>query len=42
MSMLVGLVRPTSGDALVFGKNILTDMVRLFILFCMHAHYDIA
>ncbi|KAG8371966.1 hypothetical protein BUALT_Bualt12G0017800 [Buddleja alternifolia] len=26
MSMLVGLVRPTSGDALVFGKNILTDM----------------
>ncbi|KAL0453116.1 UNVERIFIED_CONTAM: ABC transporter A family member 1 [Sesamum latifolium] len=28
MSMLVGLVRPTSGDALVFGKNILTDMVK--------------
>ncbi|KAL0339674.1 UNVERIFIED_CONTAM: ABC transporter A family member 1 [Sesamum radiatum] len=27
MSMLVGLVRPTSGDALVFGKNILTDML---------------
>ncbi|KAK4485446.1 hypothetical protein RD792_008087, partial [Penstemon davidsonii] len=26
ISMLVGLVRPTSGDALVFGKNILTDM----------------
>ncbi|KAL6530473.1 Phospholipid-transporting ATPase abca1 [Orobanche minor] len=26
MSMLVGLVRPTSGDALVFGKNILIDM----------------
>lgn len=25
--MLVGLVPPTSGDALVFGKNINTDMV---------------
>ncbi|CAN6577001.1 unnamed protein product [Malus baccata var. baccata] len=26
ISMLVGLLRPTSGDALVFGKNIVTDM----------------
>ncbi|XP_058204040.1 ABC transporter A family member 1 isoform X3 [Rhododendron vialii] len=26
ISMLVGLLRPSSGDALVFGKNILTDM----------------
>lgn len=26
ISMLVGLLRPTSGDALIFGKNILTDM----------------
>lgn len=26
ISMLVGLLTPTSGDALVFGKNILTDM----------------
>ena len=25
--MLVGLLPPTSGDALVFGKNIITDMV---------------
>lgn len=27
ISMLVGLLPPTSGDALVFGKNILTDIV---------------
>ncbi|WCJ33447.1 ATP-binding cassette sub-family A member 2 [Euphorbia peplus] len=26
ISMLVGLLAPTSGDALMFGKNILTDM----------------
>ncbi|XP_050384664.1 ABC transporter A family member 1 isoform X2 [Argentina anserina] len=26
ISMLVGLLRPTSGDAVVFGKNIITDM----------------
>ncbi|KAL6272895.1 hypothetical protein ACE6H2_023587 [Prunus campanulata] len=26
ISMLVGLLRPTSGDALVFGKNIITEM----------------
>ncbi|PRQ44758.1 putative ABC transporter, P-loop containing nucleoside triphosphate hydrolase [Rosa chinensis] len=26
ISMLVGLLRPTSGDAMVFGKNIMTDM----------------
>lgn len=26
ISMLVGLLPPTSGDALIFGKNILTDM----------------
>ncbi|KAL6133968.1 hypothetical protein ACLB2K_066201 [Fragaria x ananassa] len=26
ISMLVGLLRPTSGDAMVFGKNITTDM----------------
>ncbi|CAH9079387.1 unnamed protein product [Cuscuta epithymum] len=26
LSMLVGLLRPTSGDALIYGKNILTDM----------------
>ncbi|XP_031398981.1 ABC transporter A family member 1 isoform X1 [Punica granatum] len=26
ISMLVGLIRPTSGDALVFGKNIRTEM----------------
>lgn len=26
ISMLVGLLPPTSGDALVFGKNIITDM----------------
>lgn len=25
--MLVGLISPTSGDALILGKNILTDMV---------------
>lgn len=40
MSMLVGLVRPTSGDALVYGKNILTDMVRFLTESCIHAHYD--
>ncbi|PWA83115.1 ATP-binding cassette A1 [Artemisia annua] len=28
ISMLVGLLTPTSGDALVFGKSILTDMVK--------------
>lgn len=41
--MLVGLLPPTSGDALVFGKNIITDMVvflhklffMIFIL-CLH------
>lgn len=27
ISMIVGLLSPTSGDALVLGKNILTDMV---------------
>lgn len=27
ISMLVGLLPPTSGDALVFGKNIITEMV---------------
>lgn len=27
ISMVVGLLSPTSGDALVLGKNILTDMV---------------
>lgn len=27
ISMLVGLLHPTSGDALVFGKNIMTEMV---------------
>ncbi|CDP14120.1 unnamed protein product [Coffea canephora] len=26
ISMLVGLLRPTSGDALIYGKSILTDM----------------
>ncbi|KAK9664352.1 hypothetical protein RND81_14G035600 [Saponaria officinalis] len=26
ISMLVGLIPPTSGDALIFGRNILTDM----------------
>ncbi|KAJ4840078.1 ATP-binding cassette sub- A member 1 [Turnera subulata] len=26
ISMLVGLIPPTSGDAIVFGKNIITDM----------------
>lgn len=27
ISMLVGLLRPTSGDALVVGKNIISEMV---------------
>ena len=27
ISMLVGLLPPTSGDALVFGKNIVSDIV---------------
>lgn len=27
ISMLVGLIPPTTGDALVFGKNITADMV---------------
>ncbi|KAL9264205.1 ABC transporter A family member 1-like protein [Drosera capensis] len=29
ISMLVGLLSPTSGDALVFGRNILADMVEI-------------
>ncbi|KAH9296106.1 hypothetical protein KI387_039694, partial [Taxus chinensis] len=29
ISMLVGLLPPSSGDALVFGKNILTDMEKI-------------
>ena len=33
MSMLVGLIQPTSGDALIFGKSILTDMVNLLIYY---------
>lgn len=31
ISMLVGLLLPTSGDALVFGKNIITEMVTIFL-----------
>jgi hypothetical protein len=31
--MLVGLLPPTSGDALVFGKNITTDMVNYVFFF---------
>lgn len=30
ISMLVGLIPPTCGDALVFGKNIITEMVICF------------
>lgn len=30
--MLVGLLPPTSGDAMVFGKNIITDMVSFVFL----------
>jgi hypothetical protein len=30
--MLVGLLHPTSGDATVFGKNIITDMVSFVFL----------
>lgn len=35
--MLVGLLRPTSGDALVFGKSIITDMVN-FLFYASHEH----
>ncbi|XP_051151534.1 ABC transporter A family member 1 isoform X2 [Andrographis paniculata] len=41
MSMLVGLVRPTSGDALVFGKNILTDMDEIHKSLGVCPQYDI-
>ncbi|GFP92211.1 ABC transporter a family member 1 [Phtheirospermum japonicum] len=41
MSMLVGLVRPTSGDALVFGKNILTDMDEIRQSLGVCPQYDI-
>ncbi|KAL8489520.1 hypothetical protein ACS0TY_025437 [Phlomoides rotata] len=41
MSMLVGLVRPTSGDALVFGKNILTDMDQIRQSLGVCPQYDI-
>ncbi|KAG9132657.1 hypothetical protein Leryth_016697, partial [Lithospermum erythrorhizon] len=41
ISMLVGLLRPTSGDAFIFGKSILTDMndIRKMIGVC--PQYDI-
>lgn len=32
ISMLVGLLQPTSGDALILGKNILTDMVSFILI----------
>ncbi|KAH6832483.1 ATP-binding cassette A1 [Perilla frutescens var. hirtella] len=41
MSMLVGLVHPTSGDALVFGKNILTDMEEIRQSLGVCPQYDI-
>ncbi|GER52514.1 ATP-binding cassette sub-family A member [Striga asiatica] len=41
MSMLVGLVRPTSGDAVVFGKNILTDMHEIRQSLGVCPQYDI-
>ncbi|CAA0837437.1 ABC transporter A family member 1 [Striga hermonthica] len=41
MSMLVGLVRPTSGDAVVFGKNILTDMDEIRQSLGVCPQYDI-
>nr|AMP82925.1 ABC transporter A family member 1 [Catalpa bungei] len=41
MSMLVGLVHPTSGDALVFGKNILTDMDEIRQSLGVCPQYDI-
>ncbi|KAL7138460.1 hypothetical protein ABFS83_10G166000 [Erythranthe nasuta] len=41
ISMLVGLIRPTSGDALVFGKNILTDMDEIRQSLGVCPQYDI-
>ncbi|XP_073151159.1 ABC transporter A family member 1 isoform X3 [Henckelia pumila] len=41
MSMLVGLVHPTSGDALVFGRNILTDMDEIRKSLGVCPQYDI-
>lgn len=39
ISMLVGLLPPTSGDALVFGKNIITEMVgSLFSINCFFSY----
>ncbi|XP_070027820.1 ABC transporter A family member 1 isoform X2 [Nicotiana sylvestris] len=41
ISMLVGLVSPTSGDALVLGKNILTDMDEIRKSLGVCPQYDI-
>ncbi|XP_042053846.1 ABC transporter A family member 1-like isoform X2 [Salvia splendens] len=41
MSMLVGLIQPTSGDALVFGKSILTDMDEIRQSLGVCPQYDI-
>ncbi|VFQ98820.1 unnamed protein product [Cuscuta campestris] len=41
LSMLVGLLPPTSGDALVFGKNILTDMDEIRKSLGVCPQYDI-
>ncbi|XP_060186206.1 ABC transporter A family member 1 isoform X3 [Lycium barbarum] len=41
ISMLVGLISPTSGDALVLGKNILTDMDEIRKSLGVCPQYDI-
>ncbi|XP_047959280.1 ABC transporter A family member 1 [Salvia hispanica] len=41
MSMLVGLIQPTSGDALIFGKSILTDMDEIRQSLGVCPQYDI-
>ncbi|CAI9099895.1 OLC1v1036780C1 [Oldenlandia corymbosa var. corymbosa] len=41
ISMLVGLLPPTSGDALVFGKSILTDMEEIRKVLGICPQYDI-
>lgn len=36
--MLVGLLPPTSGDALIFGKNIVSDIVSLTFTLLLQPH----
>lgn len=37
ISMLVGLLPPTSGDALILGNSIVTNMVNVFLMFLLES-----